>query len=166
MRTDRSDELFGVPATAIPLRAAFDAADAQDPDEAHVIEVGIPMRDGIHLAADVYLPPAAQRPAPAVVFGTPYDKSTPSLNALEGEIYQRAGYAAVVYDCRGRGKSEGEWRAFVHDAHDGHDAVEWLAAQPWCSGECGSWIVTIVSAFFGRRRHCYRLAATSDFRGQ
>ena len=131
------DDVFGVPPAEVPLRAAFDAAAAQDPDAAHVKEAGIPMRDGIHIAADVYLPPASQRPAPAVVFGTPYDKSDPSLNALEAELYQRAGYVAVVYDVRGRGKSEGEWRAFVNDARDGHDVVEWVAAQPWCTGAVG-----------------------------
>ena len=134
---DESTDLFGAPPSEVPLRAAFDAAAAQDPDAAHVMEAGIPMRDGIHIAADVYLPPAAQRPAPAVVFGTPYDKSDPSLNTLEAEVYQRAGYVAVVYDVRGRGKSEGEWRAFVNDARDGHDVVEWVAAQPWCTGAVG-----------------------------
>jgi uncharacterized protein len=131
------DNIFGAPPTDVPLRAAFDAATAEDPDAAHVTEVGIPMRDGIHLAADVYLPEAARRPAPAVVFGTPYDKSGAALNAMECEVYQRAGFVAVVYDCRGRGKSEGEWRAFVHDAEDGHDVVEWVAAQPWCTGAVG-----------------------------
>jgi hypothetical protein len=41
-----------------------------------VIEVGIPTRDGIVLAADVYLPNAAQLPAPAIVcVNTGYDKS-------------------------------------------------------------------------------------------
>jgi putative CocE/NonD family hydrolase len=130
-------DLFGVPPAEVALRAAFDAAVAHDPDAAHVMEVGIPMRDGIHLAADVYLPPASQRPAATVVFGTPYDKSGRALNTLECEVYQQQGYAAVVYDCRGRGKSEGEWRAFVHDAEDGHDEVEWIAEQPWCTGDVG-----------------------------
>jgi hypothetical protein len=134
---DESTDLFGVPPSDVPLRAAFDAAIAQDEDAAHVMEVGIPMRDGIHLAADVYLPPASQRPTAAVVFGTPYDKSGRALNALECEVYQQQGYVAVVYDCRGRGKSEGEWRAFVHDAEDGHDVVEWIAEQPWCTGDVG-----------------------------
>jgi hypothetical protein len=130
-------ELFGVAPAAAPIRDEFDAAIRQDPDAAYVVEVGIPMRDGAHIAADVYLPPAGQRPAAAVVFGTPYDKSTPALNSLEAEIYQRSGYASVVYDCRGRGKSEGEFRAFVNDPNDGHDVVEWVAAQDWCSGAVG-----------------------------
>ena len=41
-----------------------------------VIEVGIPMRDGVVLAADVYLPEDSQLPAPAIVcVNTGYDKS-------------------------------------------------------------------------------------------
>ena len=40
-----------------------------------IFETGIPMRDGIELSADVYLPTASELPAPAVVTITPYDKS-------------------------------------------------------------------------------------------
>ena len=41
-----------------------------------VFETGIPMREGIELAADVYLPRKTELPAPAIVQSTPYDKST------------------------------------------------------------------------------------------
>jgi putative CocE/NonD family hydrolase len=103
-----------------------------------VIEVGIPMRDGIELAADVYLPPEAERPAPAIVTMTPYDKRSRLLIVDEAEFYQQHGYTFVAVDCRGRGKSEGEWRAFVHDGPDGHDTIEWAARQPWCTGKVGT----------------------------
>jgi predicted acyl esterase len=36
------------------------------------------MRDGVDLAADVYLPVEPARPAPAIVQSTPYDKSNPT----------------------------------------------------------------------------------------
>lgn len=102
--------------------------------ESGAIEVGIPMRDGAELAADVRLPPAAATggcPVPALVSGTPYGKET---SEEASQAFLDAGYAIVVWDCRGRGKSEGAWRAFVDDGRDGHDAVEWVAAQPWCDG--------------------------------
>jgi putative CocE/NonD family hydrolase len=102
-----------------------------------VFETGIPMRDGIELSADVYLPTEQERPAPAIVTMTPYDKSG-TLIAPEGRRYQQEGYAFVAVDCRGRGKSEGEWRAFVNDGPDGHDIIEWVAAQPWCTGKVGT----------------------------
>ena len=40
-----------------------------------IVEVGIPMRDGVELASDVYLPRENERPAPVIVTMTPYDKS-------------------------------------------------------------------------------------------
>lgn len=100
-------------------------------------ETGIPMRDGLELAADVYLPAEGELPAPAIVTMTPYDKSS-WLSAPEAAMYQERGYAFVVVDVRGRGKSEGEWRAFVNDGPDGHDIIEWVAAQPWCNSKVGT----------------------------
>lgn len=100
-------------------------------------EIGIPMRDGLELAADVYMPLTQEQPAPAVVTMTPYDKSGLFI-APEGRLYQEHGYAYVAVDLRGRGKSQGEWRAFVHDGPDGHDIIEWVAAQPWCTGKVGT----------------------------
>ena len=85
---------------AQPLLAA-----ANDPTP--VFEVGIPTRDGMELAADVYLPPENDRPAPAIVQSTPYDKGNPAFFPAEGRLYQANGYAYVVHDCRGRGKSMG-----------------------------------------------------------
>jgi uncharacterized protein len=125
---------FGIPSPARPPRAAWDAAMAHDLSAARTIEVAIPLRDGVELAADVHLPPAARLPAPAIVLGTPYDKSSPIEDMRP---YRDAGYVAIAYDVRGRGKSEGLWHAFAHDAQDGHDVVEWVAAQEWCSGEVG-----------------------------
>jgi uncharacterized protein len=110
------------------------------------------MRDGVELAADVYLPRGTEGAVPAVVTMTPYDKSR-SSTVTEARLYQDSGYAFVAVDCRGRGKSEGAWRAFVHDGADGHDAVEWISAQPWCSGKVGitglsygGWVVWATAA--------------------
>jgi uncharacterized protein len=102
-------------------------------------EIGIPMRDGIELAADVYLPAdAAEAGVPAIVQVTPYGKDSESLVSGEALLYQANGYAFVAVDVRGRGKSEGTWVAFVNDAHDTHDVIEWVAAQPWCDGKVGT----------------------------
>ena len=125
-QTSHSGLPFGVPLPPRPPREAIDALLREDPAAARSIEVGIPMRDGVELAADVHLPPGVQLPAPAIVIGTPYDKSGP-FDATR--LYRDAGYAHVIYDSRGRGKSEGEWRALtLVDGQDGHDVVEWVAA--------------------------------------
>lgn len=95
------------------------------------------MRDGIELAASVYLPKSIGEGEswPSIVEITPYDKTG---TGSEAKLYQRHGYAFVAVDCRGRGKSEGEWRAFINDPKDGHDIIEWVAEQPWCNGKVGT----------------------------
>jgi putative CocE/NonD family hydrolase len=95
-----------------------------------------PMRDGARLATDVYLP--AQSPAPALLVRTPYGRRR--LEAIvygHPRLYAARGYAVVCQDVRGRGDSEGEFRPFAQEGPDGHDAVEWVAAQPWCDGRVG-----------------------------
>ncbi|MBS1677939.1 MAG: CocE/NonD family hydrolase [Actinobacteria bacterium] len=131
---------FGMP-PATDLRSHFDAALNVDLDQPHKLEVSIPMRDGVELAATVFLPAASERPAPAILEGTPYDKE-PLSNVDDPVLAETRhidnGYAIVNYDTRGRGKSEGEWQAFsMYDAWDGHDVVEWVAAQDWCTGAVG-----------------------------
>ena len=121
-----------------PRQRFNEAAIAGASSPTPVVEMGIPMRDGLELAADVYMPVEAQRPAPAIVQITPYDKSNTTFFPAEGAFYQSRGYAFVVVDVRGRGKSEGEWRAFVNDPKDGHDIIEWVGQQPWCTGNVGT----------------------------
>lgn len=105
------------------------------PDHAFAVErnVMVPMRDGVKLATDLYRPEGVAR-APVVLVRTPYKKD---LMELEGRFWARRGYVYAVQDCRGRFASEGTWEPFVHEARDGYDSVEWLAAQPWSTGKVG-----------------------------
>ena len=97
--------------------------------------VAVPMRDGVVLRADVYRPDVTA-PVPAVLARTPYDRSFPLTPpaALDPEPATEAGFAVVCQDVRGRYDSEGEFYPFVSEGDDGHDSVEWVAAQPWCDG--------------------------------
>ncbi len=105
----------------------------------HVFEVGIPMRDGVELAADVYLPTdGTPGPVPAVVELTPYNKDNAALMTDDADLWRSNGYVFVAVDVRGRGKSEGEWVAFANDPRDTHDTIEWVATQPWCDGNVGT----------------------------
>jgi hypothetical protein len=45
------------------------------------------------------------------------------------------GRTVALQSCRGRGESEGEFRAFADEASDGRGALRWIAEQPWCDGE-------------------------------
>ena len=96
------------------------------------------MRDGVVLRADVYRP-RAKGPVPAIVYRTPYDRSSPliPLAAVDPERAADAGFALVVQDVRGRHGSDGSFYTFMHDGRDGFDTIEWVAAQPWCDGAVG-----------------------------
>jgi uncharacterized protein len=102
-------------------------------------DVGVPMRDGVVLRADVYLPDGGA-PVPAIVNRTPYDRSSPliQLAAIEPERVVEAGFALLCQDVRGRFGSEGEFYTFFSDGEDTFDTVEWTAAQPWCDGAVGT----------------------------
>ena len=94
-------------------------------------DVMAPMRDGVGLATDIYLP-LGDGPFPVVLARNPYGKSGDDPGAPDP--YTPRGYAFVMQDCRGTGLSEGEWEPFVHDRADGLDTHAWVLAQPWCDG--------------------------------
>ncbi|HVY03700.1 MAG TPA: CocE/NonD family hydrolase [Caulobacterales bacterium] len=94
-----------------------------------------PMRDGVKLAANVYLPPGPG-PFPTILSRTPYIKDNP-LSGLSAKRYVDAGYAYVLQDTRGKGHSQGFYIAFATDIEDGYDTVEWIAQQPWSNGKIG-----------------------------
>ena len=95
----------------------------------------VPMRDGVTLGATVYRP-AGDDPTPAVFTLTPYIADS---YHDRGTYFARHGYAFVLVDCRGRGNSGGTFRPMRGEGPDGHDIVEWLAAQPWCDGSVAMW---------------------------
>ena len=107
------------------------------------------MRDGVRLAADVYLPAGAKGPFPVILERTPYDKrgtNHADRTAAEPEPrskpevaadFVRAGYAYVLQDCRGRYGSEGVFSKYLNEAEDGYDTLDWLVRQPWCDGRIG-----------------------------
>lgn len=106
-------------------------------------DVMVPMRDGVKLATDLYLPAKDGKPAsgrfPVVLTRTPYDKSEPAFTPLEviGPYYASRGYVFVAQDTRGRFASEGEWHMLTDDGRDGWDCGAWIAQQPWSDGKIG-----------------------------
>lgn len=106
--------------------------------------VRVPMRDAVELSADVWRPADAE-PRPALLARTPYNK-TGARSRDAARWWARNGYPFVYVDVRGRGDSDGEFTPYRNDGPDGHDAIEWVAAQPWCSGE----VVTFGGSYGGR----------------
>lgn len=95
--------------------------------------VMVPMRDGIELATNIYLP-EGDGPWPVILTRTPYNKNGADNSAA---TYNNRGYALVSQDVRGRYESEGENQPFENDIEDGYDTVEWIAAQPFSNGKVG-----------------------------
>jgi len=105
----------------------------------------VPMRDGVRLATDIYLPDG-DGPFPTILERTPYDKSAPSRSertpsnakpmgrAEVAAFFVANGYAVVYQDCRGRYRSEGAFVKYLSDGRDGYDTCAWIIAQPWSNG--------------------------------
>ena len=100
--------------------------------------VRIPMRDGVRLATDLYLPP--NLPAPVVAIRTPYGRAS-DRRARLSVTFARRGYVVISQDCRGTGDSEPDvWEYYIYEPEDGVDLVEWVTGQSWFNGylySCG-----------------------------
>src|SRR5688572_3092264 len=114
--------------------------------------VYIPMKDGIQLAIDYYLPTAAGVEAegklPVVLHYTRYQRATEDeAGKLKTQMdadpvlqhLSQNGYAIAVADARGTGASFGVNNgAFSkEETADSAAIIEWLAAQPWSNGSVG-----------------------------
>lgn len=104
------------------------------------LEAMIPMRDGLKLYTEIFVPEKNKEPLPFLMQRTPYSasgRSSDSLNAVFPELVQD-GYIFVFQDIRGRYKSEGEFvmarppranksdpKAF-DESTDTYDTIDWL----------------------------------------
>ncbi len=102
----------------------------------------IPLRDGVRLAARLWLPADAnERPVPAILEYLPYRKrdGTAERDALAHPYLAGFGYACVRADIRGTGESDGlladEYAQQEQD--DALEVIAWLAEQRWCTGAVG-----------------------------
>jgi putative CocE/NonD family hydrolase len=102
--------------------------------------VFIEMRDGIRLAASLYLP-EREGPWPALLEALPYRKDdvTASYRSEYERLAEEFGYAVARVDVRGTGSSEGlatdEYP--VEEQKDMVQVIEWLASQEWSTGNVG-----------------------------
>ena len=112
--------------------------------------VYVPMRDGVRLAVDVWLPArrtAAGGRVGTVMRVTRYHRAEgpgepapeADTNAAAGELFNRAGFALVVADARGTGASFGPRTGELseREIRDYGELADWVAAQPWSNGRVG-----------------------------
>ena len=99
------------------------------------LNIPTPMRDGVDLSADIYLP-RNTGPVPTVLMRTPYSNNT--ADAIEkARTLAANGYACVMQDVRGRWDSDGRHNPFHGHAEDGYDTQEWIGGQEWSNGKIG-----------------------------
>ncbi|MCH9732924.1 MAG: CocE/NonD family hydrolase [Actinomycetia bacterium] len=96
----------------------------------------VPMRDGVDLLADHYVPHTST-PAGTLLVRGPYGRGWP-FAAMFGSVYAARGYHVLIQSVRGTFGSGGDFKPMVHEIEDGADTVDWLRHQPWFTGTFGT----------------------------
>jgi uncharacterized protein len=111
----------------------------------------IRVRDGVKLAADLFLPTkkgaAVVERLPAIWTFDRYHRADLKTGKLTTQLDEspwletmlKYGYIVCVVDVRGSGASFGTRAGEItpEDARDAYDITEWLAAQAWCNKRIG-----------------------------
>jgi|TARA_B100002003_G_scaffold10898_1_gene9350 hypothetical protein len=123
-------------------------------------DIMVAMRDGVRIAVDIYRPDVEGEKFPAILAWGMWGKDAQEAVAwtwdkqqayydtpfwdgsMEAGNYMYTvprGYAHVIPEPRGIGNSEGVNLFFetYHHPDDIYDIIEWIAAQPWCTGKVG-----------------------------
>lgn len=111
-----------------------------------MIDVMVPMRDGIELHGTIYLPELADgEVAPIMLELSPYfgvigatdthEYTDPPAGDIHNHLLTR-GYAIALFSLRGSGLSDGclDVGGPIAQA-DSYELIEWLADQPWSNGK-------------------------------
>lgn len=109
------------------------------PVHAVILEEDVPVElpDGTILYADIYRPDAPGK-FPVLVEGTAYEKScSTEIRMATHTYFVPRGYVFVIWNARGRFKSEGVFDLEQAPGRDGKDVIEWIARQPWANGKVG-----------------------------
>ena len=108
------------------------------------VESWIPMKDGVRLAANLYMPDGAKpdQRFPAILEYLPYRKDDWSV-ARDWKLHSyfvRRGYVTARVDIRGTGASEGnppDREYSEQEQKDGLEVIDWLSRQAWSNGNVG-----------------------------
>ena len=105
---------------------------------ADAVQLAVPMRDGVRLATDVYLPDDSAGPWPTLICRLPYDKAGSECFLPQvARWFTARAYAMVVQDVRGKVRSDGDVVPFRAEVDDGYDTIDWVVGQAWSDGRVG-----------------------------
>ena len=136
----------------------------------------VPMRDGVKLATDAYVPRHEGKSFPTIVVRTVYGRDTKGNKEL-ARAWMDRGYAFVIQDTRGRFGSGGKEKVFADDGwserQDGADTIAWTKQQSWCNGmiaTSGGSALGLVQVLLAPATHDVKaqsiVVAASNFYGQ
>ncbi|MFG3292552.1 CocE/NonD family hydrolase [Streptomyces sp. NPDC048179] len=118
----------------------------------------VPMRDGVEILADLFLPEGQETDVPVVIGWGAYGKQrvpgeyAPGagvrpewvsrhcvFEAPDPAYWTRHGYAVAYVNPRGTWYTDGTGRGHLNknEAEDIHDLVEWLGTRDWSNGRVG-----------------------------
>ncbi|GAA1146784.1 CocE/NonD family hydrolase [Nocardioides aquiterrae] len=101
----------------------------------------IPVRDGVELAATLYLPDPSNGPQPCLLEALPYRKDDLTWSYAVGyeDLRDRFGFAVCRVDVRGTGSSSGDATDEYPPAEQADlvEVIAWLAEREWCTGRVG-----------------------------
>jgi putative CocE/NonD family hydrolase len=134
-------------------------SEAGPPDIVKQENVMVPMRDGVKLATDIYLPAqagvATNEKLPVILTRLPYNKNGAKKH---GEYFAQHGYVFISQDTRGRYESEGVWHWMSDDGPDGVDTAKWIGQQPWSNGKIGM----MGTSYVGGTQHAMALEGAPE----
>ena len=118
-------------------------------------DVMVPMRDGVRLHTEIYVPRNQTEPLPIMLERTPYyanpQEQEYSIRLDWYEEFFDEGYIFVLQDLRGRYDSEGDFRTLrpnrtpddidgTDESTDFYDTIDWLVNNvPGNNGRVGTW---------------------------
>lgn len=103
----------------------------QAPSVQEQLGLVIPMRDGVRLAADLFLP-RGTGPLPTLLLRTPYSRKAPGVRSYR--FFAHRGYAVLIQDVRGRYASQGVFGSTQQQGPDANDTINWISKQSWSNG--------------------------------
>jgi uncharacterized protein len=129
--------LFIILASFSLLNAFFELSAAEvKPD----LTLKIPMRDGVELTTDIYLPNPEAKNLPCILLRGPGGRLAPS--AIMYTDLAKEGFVIAIQDTRSAIDLEGKTLPFYSDGwgkeQDGYDTVQWLAQHPLTNGKIGT----------------------------
>jgi uncharacterized protein len=103
-------------------------------------DIPIQMSDGVTLRADIYRPEKGG-PHHVLLMSHPYDKAhgVSFVAYAHPAWYAQQGYVVVGQDSRGRGRSDGIFYPFRHEADDMATTISWASSLPGTTGRVATY---------------------------